>query len=275
MDDAPLAQTGRMPFTPSHMAAALPFVRTPLISSAIAIGTMTPDLFYYVPVDVPREYSHSWAGVFTVDLVFGVALFLLWQLVLRAPVIDFAPFVVRSRMKGTDWIPVGRLRYLRLGILLPASLLLGSATHVVWDLFTHAGPFADGIPLLAATYGPFLGSKWLQHASSLLGAVALLVFAGRWLSTKPAVQPASTRLTSRTRAVGWGIAIAAGLIVSLAVFVPRMLAGESLYYSSAIFQAVTYGLAAAGLAVLVVCLVWWYSRRRADGPRHPSDGLQP
>src|SRR5215207_10039344 len=43
-----------MPFTPSHMAAALPFVRTPLIPSAIAIGTMAPDVPYFVPLGVAR-----------------------------------------------------------------------------------------------------------------------------------------------------------------------------------------------------------------------------
>lgn len=37
-----------MPFTPSHVAAALPFLRTPLIPAALVIGTMTPDLFYYL-----------------------------------------------------------------------------------------------------------------------------------------------------------------------------------------------------------------------------------
>ena len=33
-----------MPFTPSHAVVALPFVRTPLLPTAIAIGAMTPDL---------------------------------------------------------------------------------------------------------------------------------------------------------------------------------------------------------------------------------------
>ena len=252
------------------MAAALPFVRTPLIPAAIAIGTMTPDLFYYVPIDIPRDFSHSWLGVLTVDLVFGVGLFLLWQLFLRAPTIDFSPRLVRSRIKRADWMPVGRLRHLRLGILLPASLLLVSATHVIWDLFTHAGPFADGIPLLAATYGPFAGSKWLQHASSLLGAAALLGFAGWWLRTTPTDATETTRLAPRTRAAGWAIVIVTGLAVSLGVFVPRMAAGESLYYSSAIFQAVTYGLASAGLAVLVISAAWWIYRLRITATTLPS-----
>ncbi|WP_262927685.1 DUF4184 family protein [Microbacterium sp. NIBRBAC000506063] len=33
-----------MPFTPSHAVVALPFVRTPLLPAAIAVGAMAPDL---------------------------------------------------------------------------------------------------------------------------------------------------------------------------------------------------------------------------------------
>ncbi|MGB4135992.1 MAG: DUF4184 family protein, partial [Microbacterium sp.] len=33
-----------MPFTPSHAIVALPFVRSPLVPAAIAVGAMTPDL---------------------------------------------------------------------------------------------------------------------------------------------------------------------------------------------------------------------------------------
>ena len=33
-----------MPLTPSHAVVALPFVRTPLLPAAIAVGAMAPDL---------------------------------------------------------------------------------------------------------------------------------------------------------------------------------------------------------------------------------------
>ena len=37
-----------MPFTPSHAVVALPFLRTPLVPAAIAVGAMTPDLPLFV-----------------------------------------------------------------------------------------------------------------------------------------------------------------------------------------------------------------------------------
>jgi hypothetical protein len=51
-----------MPFTPSHAVIALPFVRTPLVPAAIAIGAMAPDLPLFVR-GLPLHYgvTHSFA----------------------------------------------------------------------------------------------------------------------------------------------------------------------------------------------------------------------
>ena len=54
-----------MPFTPAHVAAALPFRRTRLIWSALIVGTIAPDLEYYVRLNADgrsgiRWQAHSW-----------------------------------------------------------------------------------------------------------------------------------------------------------------------------------------------------------------------
>ena len=59
-----------MPFTPSHAAAVLPFLRTPLPASALVIGSVAPDLPYYLPVDLPWD-THTASAVVTVDLLLG------------------------------------------------------------------------------------------------------------------------------------------------------------------------------------------------------------
>ncbi|WP_159317021.1 DUF4184 family protein, partial [Raoultella terrigena] len=94
-----------MPFTPSHAAAALPFLRTPLVPAAVVVGTQVPDLAYYVRVPVPRELSHSLLGLVTVDLLLGGAVVAFWFAVLRRPVLDAAPAFVRRRV--VDVGPVG------------------------------------------------------------------------------------------------------------------------------------------------------------------------
>jgi hypothetical protein len=51
-----------VPFTLAHPAAAVPLLR-PLgrrgLLSALVIGSMAPDLWYFVPFDVTRADSHS------------------------------------------------------------------------------------------------------------------------------------------------------------------------------------------------------------------------
>lgn len=44
-----------MPFTGSHPAAVLPFLRTPLPASALVVGSIAPDVPFSLPVTPPWE----------------------------------------------------------------------------------------------------------------------------------------------------------------------------------------------------------------------------
>jgi hypothetical protein len=63
-------------------------------------------------------------------------------------------------------------------LLLVVSLVIGVASHIVWDLFTHEGRWGIAvIPALDEQWGPLLGYKWLQHGSSVLGLAIIGVWA--------------------------------------------------------------------------------------------------
>ena len=53
------SRRARMPFTPSHAVVALPFVRTPLVPAAIAVGAMAPDLPLFVRCLAARVWPHA------------------------------------------------------------------------------------------------------------------------------------------------------------------------------------------------------------------------
>src|SRR4051795_8346118 len=164
-----------MPFTPSHVAAALPFLRTPLLPAAVVVGTMAPDIPYYVPLFVPRELSHSLLGLMTVDLALGVAGALLWWFVLREPVVDLLPRAIGARIprvRRLAWRPARWGWPLTIAVLL-LSTLVGAATHLAWDSFTHPGWLVDHVGALRTQLGPLPLAKWLQHASSISGLVIL------------------------------------------------------------------------------------------------------
>lgn len=175
-----------MPFTPSHALVALPFIRTPLVPGAIAIGAMTPDLPLFVRgVGLDYSFTHGFANVVWTALV-AFVLFLVWRVVLRPAVSELAPSGLARRVP-TGWSASGRdaalsavvgdpARPVR-ALLLAVSLILGVLSHIVWDLFTHEGRWGvEFVPALDEMWGPLLGYKWLQYGSSVLGLAAIGVW---------------------------------------------------------------------------------------------------
>jgi hypothetical protein len=79
-----------VPFTASHAAAVLPFLRSPLPASALVIGSMAPDFPYYLPWSTGWP-THTPLGVVTVDLAIGAVGWSLWHGVLAAPSLEHAP----------------------------------------------------------------------------------------------------------------------------------------------------------------------------------------
>ncbi|MBD3943738.1 DUF4184 family protein [Microbacterium sp. NEAU-LLC] len=186
-----------MPFTPSHAVVALPFVRTPLVPAAIAVGAMTPDLPLFVR-GLPLQYgiTHSFAWL-PLTMAVALALLLVWRCVLRPAARELSPGWLAVRLPG-EWDAGARASFgetfaarqgarpgVRSVLLLVASLAIGVVSHIVWDLFTHEGRWgSSAIPFLDATWGPLPGYKWLQHGSSVIGLVILGVFMAVWLARR-------------------------------------------------------------------------------------------
>jgi hypothetical protein len=207
-----------MPFTPSHAVVALPFIRTPLVPAAIAVGAMTPDLPLFVrglPLHYGRTHDLGWLPL---TVVLALALLLVWRCVLRPVTRELAPRALAARLPG-EWDrgaldgmretfgvsgERGRGRVPRHALLLAVSLALGVASHIVWDLFTHEGRGGvDLFPALDAQWGALQGYKWLQHGSSALGIAIIGVWMIVWLSRQDAAAPAERVLPAPVRWAWW------------------------------------------------------------------------
>lgn len=221
-----------MPFTPSHALVALPFVRTPLIPAAIAIGAMTPDLPLFVRgVGIGYGFTHAYANlVWTAAIAF--ALFLVWRMLLRPAVPELMPDMVARRLPVgwttpalpalRDAVGIGRSRTYPL--LLAVSLLLGAASHILWDSFTHDGRWGvASVPVLDERWGPFTGFKWLQYGSGVLGVVVIGVWALLRLR-RAEVRPSVVRILPPGVRIAWWISLPVILltawIVGLAAYGP-------------------------------------------------------
>ncbi|MFF1308962.1 DUF4184 family protein [Streptomyces sp. NPDC058307] len=213
-----------MPFTLSHAAAVLPAMRTDgtgrgrLVPAVLVAGSFSPDMTYYAASVVPgaMEFgtvTHSFPGVFTVDVLIAWTLVGLW-LLLREPLVALLP---RRRQGGVATLlrcgtPRARVRT-ALAARWYASAVLGALTHVVWDAFTHHDRWGVRLfPVLGRELAGSPGYWYVQYGSSALAAVVIAVFWGYALRRAPwvAEPPGVPVLSVRDR--WWAMALLGGCV---------------------------------------------------------------
>jgi hypothetical protein len=261
-----------MPFTASHAAAVLPLMRWGLVPSALVIGSMSPDLPYFVPTPFHATTTHTVVGVISADVLLGGVAFAVWQTVLAPFAIAIAPTSLRNRLDPR--LPVGLASHLRgwhqLSLLV-ASLAVGAATHVAWDSFTHQGRWGTRhIGWLAGTHAGLPGFRWAQYASGIVGATAILVWLAHWWRTSTP----HPRIDPHRAPVARGVAYAMWIFIGLATVVGGVLGSLPFVHEGpylAAFMLATRG-GGAGLIATLGCALGWLAlpRRRAyAGPLPP------
>lgn len=194
-----------MPFTLSHTAAAIPFLRTRLVPSALVIGCMVPDFEYFLHFSPRGRFGHTLPGVFVFDL--PVALIALWlfHAFAKEPLYAWLPESVRRRIQlGPAALPVRNIAQFALVLL---SILVGVATHILWDSFTHRDFWAYHHwqylhrTLQLPFYGPLEYLRVLQHVSTAFGAVVLLLWFRRWFRRTPPISSETARPPRKSRRI--------------------------------------------------------------------------
>lgn len=224
-----------MPYPFAHPAAILPLARLRrAVPSALAIGSVIPDAWYFVP-GLVRADSHSFAGLVTFCLPAAAAAYLVFHLLLKQPLLALAP--PRLAAKLARFAAPGLPRAPWLAVI--ASMLAGAVTHVAWDALAHL-------------------DRVLQHASTLLGTVIVAAWLARTLRAAPPGAPPAGSLPAPLRAAllaaflmvsaGWAawVGAAEGVALSLDVAALRQAA-------RAVGLA---GVEALGIALLAYALLW-------------------
>ncbi|TDD35185.1 DUF4184 family protein [Nonomuraea terrae] len=250
-----------MPFTPSHIAAVVPLLASRRVRRfadpwALALGTMVPDLPLFLPGLPDYTDWHSWQGVLTLNPLAVVVLLPLFHAVLRDPLIALLPPALAGR--------AARLVPERLTGAAPMAVgaVIGAATHVLWDSFTHhTGVIEWGPWLSASVFGTISLFRLLQYASSALGLAVVLWWAWRRLSRMEAApvperlrtSPRARRLTLLAGAAG---VVAGGLLWPLVDEPSPALGLPSLITKTGAGTVIGLG------AVLVCYAAVWQVRRR-------------
>lgn len=169
-----------MPFTFSHPAIILPLTFLPrhwFSLTGLVIGSLIPDFEYFLRMSIKSNYSHTINGLFWFDLPLGLLLAFIFHNLIRDSLFNNLPTILKSRFsvfKQFDWS-----RYFKRNrLVVTISILIGAASHIFWDSFTHDhGYFIQAIPTLTNTVElydkqiPVL--KILQHSSTIIGGFVI------------------------------------------------------------------------------------------------------
>ena len=229
-----------MPFTVSHAAAVLPLHRWSkhkLPLSALMIGSMAPDFGYFFAHDASRQLTHSFTGLFVFALPAGLFVWLFYVYVLEKATITLLTDRWHTRFAHTDAVTLSLIARAAIAII------LGAATHILWDAFTHRGTFiTNAIPALT---GPTPGFPWLPiyhllHGLSSVVGLVILAYWARHLHCQPArslIRPYKISDQALTRA-RW-LLLVGTLVVGLAEWIP---------YAHARYDAQAFSLAVGSMS---------------------------
>ena len=244
-----------MPFTPAHVAAVLPLRgRLGLPFAALAAGSMSPDLLYFLPFSLPRAATHSVWSIPTWDLLFGMAMWLAWSWAVPA-LHDMAPAIIRRRWQPyIDTHP----RWW----IIPLAVMIGAAIHVLLDSFTHTGYPGSSFAILSATYpspvGPLAGYRWLQYSTGAVGLAIVL-----WVGFHQPIRKTVPRRLPFMAAIAPAVFFA-GALLGVAVRTTLMVVPTS--RRDLAFTVVTSSISGAGLSLVLLCLFHALAKRDHSRP---------
>lgn len=248
-----LVDNATVPFTLAHGAAALPFRRVPLVFSALLVGTFAPDFEYFFRLSSDDGFGHTLLGALVVTLPLAWLVLWLFHTYVKLPVARLLPDAIQRRL--TNHLDEFRFRGAARVAMVAGSILLGIATHLAWDSFTHPNtwPYHHWSILGQLLHLPVLGPipvyKVLQHGGTLVGIGALLAWWALWYRTS---EPSGSALGNavspqRKKVIGTivtTIAVVGALIRAVAVVgVPHGHSSERRFLGS--------------LVVTGIALVWW------------------
>nr|WP_315170888.1 DUF4184 family protein [uncultured Flavobacterium sp.] len=166
-----------MPFTFSHPAIVLPFIKSSRLSATgLIVGSMCPDFEYFIRMKVQSNISHTLLGLFIFNIPISLLAALLFHQIIKKGLIENSPSFFSSRLddlKKRDWMDYLRNNF----IIVVLSIVIGAISHILWDGFTHqTGYFVTEFPFLLSKIYAIPLYKILQHLSSCIGMATLFFY---------------------------------------------------------------------------------------------------
>ncbi|MFH6972214.1 MULTISPECIES: DUF4184 family protein [Flavobacterium] len=166
-----------MPFTFSHPAILLPFLKNKKLSAtALIVGSMSPDFEYFFRMKMQSEISHTLLGIFLIDLPLGFIVMFAFHEIIKRPLIENLPAFLQNRLqelKEFNWVV-----YFKSAVFIVLiSFFLGAVSHIVWDSMTHwDGYIVQRFSFFNLELFSIPFYKIAQHASSIIGLGWILFY---------------------------------------------------------------------------------------------------
>lgn len=193
----------------AHQLPVLPMARRwpgRLDGVALVVGSMAPDMAYLLNGSRWSVWAHDVPGALAFGIPVTVAVSWIVVRVIAPVVPDHLPDLAPWHLRDYRGLAIHDFRW----VATPLSALVGIATHIVLDHFTHDwGWFAQNVSWFGDVFfeGPF-GRDWTayrmaQYIGHVVGTGLCLVFLAwlgrqRWMADRAAMVPETPRTALST-----------------------------------------------------------------------------
>ncbi|MGO4543971.1 DUF4184 family protein [Paenibacillus sp. 2TAB23] len=269
-----------MPFTLSHPLFAAPIKKIvpSLSTTGLILGSMSPDIEYFIAMQPFRSIGHEMLGFFLLSLPTSIAFACAFHLILKPALPKLLPNIAGIDRFALHKNKLWQMNRIQDVVAFVISLLIGFLSHVMLDHFTHSeGWFVQRSPFLQSV---FLGDNVyhiLQLSLSALGlGMPCLYLLLRISAYKKREKIVEAALQSISPKINWGFIFAIAVVmlsvklfiadnffsISIWVVAPITSGLLGIYFMSLINQATANGKRAgafisvsaiAGLIILFKC----------------------
>ena len=245
-----------MPLTISHPIATAPIWHASgrkLDLSALVIGSMSPDIPYFIHLHPVYAPGHSLTGIFIYCLPSSLVLFFLWKTVIRIPIFNLLGTETQTLETATGF----SISYL---LQLVIAIVIGALTHVLWDASSHDnGWFVLHLSWLRQTVFGLPFYKWNQYAGGILGLLGIIFW---WFQQNHSIKHKSQKVSiiRNLRLFAWVSFFTCTIFFAIIAIFIKNTGGIG---AGALIRGVIGSISGAAVWSLIFAIIYWiHSFRR-------------
>ena len=210
------------------------------------MGSMAPDFEYFIRMKGFSRYSHTWTGLFWFDVPLSIILLFIFHNLVRDTLIENLPFSFNVRLSAFQNFNWNKYFQENIAVVI-VSLVIGVASHLVWDDFTHTGGyFVRVIPFLNGDVNLFNHNisiaEILQYVCSAIGLLVMLLVIFKLPEGKN---------TKKDNIFSFWLVVA---VITVSVFNLRIIAGRMFHFEIYSEDIIVSIISAGLIGITLLCI---------------------